>query len=138
MRVRVITPLTVVADEKGVLSVRAQDESGSFGILKGHADLLTSLVPTVISWKRSDGSERYCAVRHGVLTVKDKGEAVDIATREAVVGDDLASLSTLVRDHFEALEDIGRNANVAAVGLQLAAVRLIAGRLKPGDMGMFQ
>ena len=33
MRLRIITPLSVVVDEDGVLALRAEDASGSFGIL---------------------------------------------------------------------------------------------------------
>ncbi len=48
MRLRIITPLAVVVDEDGVLALRAEDASGSFGILPGHADFLTSLAISVV------------------------------------------------------------------------------------------
>ncbi|MFT8479751.1 F0F1 ATP synthase subunit epsilon [Gluconobacter oxydans] len=125
MKLRIITPLTVVLDEPDVMSVRAEDESGSFGILQGHADLVSSVLPSVVIWKRHDGTPHYCAVRQGVLTVTEKGSMVEIATREAVCGDDLETLKTLVRQHYAALDDARRNANVASVRLQLDAVRRI-------------
>ncbi|MBF0851122.1 F0F1 ATP synthase subunit epsilon [Gluconobacter sp. R75690] len=125
MKLRIITPLTVVLDEPDVMSVRAEDESGSFGILQGHADLVSSVLPSVVIWKRRDGTPHYCAVRQGVLTVTEKGSMVEIATREAVCGDDLKTLKTLVRQHYAALDDARRNANVASVRLQLDAVRRI-------------
>ncbi len=43
MRLRIVTPLAVVVDESDVTALRAEDESGSFGILPHHADFLTSL-----------------------------------------------------------------------------------------------
>lgn len=125
MKLRIITPLTVVLDEPDVMSVRAEDESGSFGILQGHADLVSSVLPSVVIWKRRDGTPHYCAVRQGVLTVTEKGSMVEIATREAVCGDHLETLKTLVRQHYAALDDARRNANVASVRLQLDAVRRI-------------
>lgn len=125
MKLRIITPLTVVLDEPDVMSVRAEDESGSFGILPGHADLVSSVLPSVVIWKRRDGTPHYCAVRQGVLTVTEKGSMVEIATREAICGDDLKTLKTLVRQHYAALDDARRNANVASVRLQLDAVRRI-------------
>ena len=64
-----------------VASVRAEDESGSFGILPGHADLLTVLPPSVVRWHGADGVERFCAVDGGVLTVT-AGRNVAIACRE--------------------------------------------------------
>jgi F-type H+-transporting ATPase subunit epsilon len=33
MRLRIVTPLSVVIDEDGVLALRAEDATGSFGIL---------------------------------------------------------------------------------------------------------
>ena len=37
------TPTALLVDENGVVSVRAEDESGSFGILPGHAEWATFL-----------------------------------------------------------------------------------------------
>ena len=91
MRLRIITPLAVVVDEDGVRALRAEDATGSFGILPGHADFLTSLAISVVSWESSDGTRHYCAVRRGVLSVI-AGRDIAIATREAVPGDDLATL----------------------------------------------
>ena len=60
----------MVADHDDVVSVRAEDASGSFGILPGHADLLTVLTPSVVAWRHADGRPGWCAVRRGVLTVR--------------------------------------------------------------------
>ena len=38
-------------------------------VLSGHADFLTSLAISVVSWKSKDEVRRYCAVRRGVLRV---------------------------------------------------------------------
>ena len=47
MRLLITDPISIVADHADIAAVRAEDESGSFGILPGHADLLTVLVPSV-------------------------------------------------------------------------------------------
>ncbi|MFT8808839.1 F0F1 ATP synthase subunit epsilon [Gluconobacter sp.] len=138
MKLRIITPLSVVVDETDVVSVRAEDDSGSFGILQGHADLVSSVLPSVVVWKCRDDTPHYCAVRQGVLTVRDKGGMVEIATREAVPGDDLEVLRTLVRQHYDALDDARRNANVEAVRLQLEAVQRIGEGLWSGAEGLFR
>ena len=62
MRLLIATPTEVIADDADVVSVRAEDESGSFGILDHHADLLTALTVSVVGWRRADGHQRYCAV----------------------------------------------------------------------------
>ena len=51
MKLRITTPLEVVVDEDGVQALRAEDSSGGFGILAGHADFLTSLAISVVRWK---------------------------------------------------------------------------------------
>jgi F-type H+-transporting ATPase subunit epsilon len=86
MRLRIITPLAVVIDDAAVTAVRAEDDSGSFGILAGHADFLTSLAISVLGWTRTDGTRHYCAVRRGMLSVT-AGKYVAVATREAIADD---------------------------------------------------
>jgi F-type H+-transporting ATPase subunit epsilon len=45
---------------------------------------------SVVSWTGADGAAHHCAVRCGVFTV-DQGRDIEIATREAIPGDDLAT-----------------------------------------------
>ncbi len=137
MRLRIVTPLAVVVDEESK-SLRAEDASGSFGILPGHAAFLMSLAISVVSWKNGAGASRFCAVRGGVLTVAD-GQAVTIATREAVIGDDIATLDKTVLARFRADLETERTEHTESTILQLNAVRRLVGRLKPrqnyGSMG---
>ncbi len=70
MRLLITDPTAIVVDDADVTSLRAEDESGSFGILDGHADLLTALPISVVAWRRADGRLQYCAVRRGVLSVR--------------------------------------------------------------------
>lgn len=137
MKLSIITPLTVAVAEEGVQAVRAEDASGAFGILPGHADFLTSLAISVVDWKRADGSRHYCAVRRGFLSVNG-GMDVAIATREAVPGDDLLKLQDVVLAQFRAGRETERAEYVGATRLQLAAIRQIMRRLRPdGHDGMF-
>lgn len=140
MRLRIVTPLSVVVDED-IDSLRAEDESGSFGILSGHAPFLTALTISIVSW-RKDESERFCAVRGGVMTVGGKAApsaVIDIATREAVAGDDLATLDSEVLARFQADADEERTEHVETVRLQLNAIRRMISRLHPGaNAGNFQ
>ncbi len=129
MRLRIVTPLSVVVDEDA-LRLRAEDESGSFGILTGHAPFLTALSVSIVSWHTSD-AERFCALRGGVLTVAN-GSSVDIATREAVTGDDLATLGADVLARFRADADEERTEHAETMRLQFNAIRHMVSRLKPG------
>lgn len=130
MRLTVTAPLSVVVVDDGVLSIRAEDASGSFGILPGHADFLTTLAISVVGWKRADGSRRYCAVRRGVL-IAAGGREVAIAAREAIPGDDLATLHDTVIARFRADLEVERKEHAEGTRLQLAAIRQIMRHLRP-------
>ena len=123
----VTTPLDLVLDVADVASLRAEDESGGFGVLPGHADLLTVLRPSVLRWRREDGVWHYVALRGGVLTVQ--GEMVRVACREAVTGDDLAGLDKLAQETFAAKEDAARRARGEQMRLHTAAIRTLMQRL---------
>ena len=129
MRLRIITPLTVVVDEGEVLALRAEDASGGFGILPGHADLLTSLAISVVSWQQTESKRRYCAVRRGVLTVT-AGSDVVIATREAISSDNLATLDQTVLSRFRSDIEAERTEHVENTRLQLNAIRQIMRHLR--------
>jgi F-type H+-transporting ATPase subunit epsilon len=136
----ITTPTAVVARSAAVTHLRAEDDSGAFGILPGHADLLTALSVSVVSWREADdnakadengtGRERHCAVRGGVLTVSD-GARIAVATREAVAGDDLAALERDVLTRFRQERATEGEARGGARRLHLAAVRHILSYLRP-------
>lgn len=133
MRLVITTPTAIAVDAEAV-AVRAEDESGSFGILRGHADFVTALTDGVVSWTGADGARRHCAVRRGVLTVTG-GDRVAIATREAVPGDDLASLERDIVAAFETRTDADRAARTEVLKLQAKAIRQIVATLaaRPED-----
>jgi F-type H+-transporting ATPase subunit epsilon len=136
MRLLITTATAVVVDEPNAVAVRAEDESGSFGILPGHADFLTALTVSVVSWRGTDGARRFCAVRRGVLTVS-RGTQVAIATREALVGDDLDHLEHLVLANFRDNAEAERSARTASLQLQMKAIRQIVQCLRPERPGAF-
>lgn len=136
MRLRIVTPLSVVVDEDAD-SLRAEDASGAFGVLPGHAPFLTALAISIVSWRTGD-TERFCALRGGVMTVGGKS-AVDIATREAVTGDDLATLGADVLARFRSDADNERTEHAETMRLQFNAIRHMVSRLKPGtNAGKFR
>lgn len=136
MRLLVTTPTAIAVDRRNVTSVRAEDASGSFGILEGHADFLTALAVCVIRWSEDDDKERFCAVRHGVLAVRD-GKAVEIATREALVGDDLDHLETTALSAFRQAAEEESASRVENLQMQMQAVRQIIRYLRPQRRASF-
>ena len=136
MRLLITTPTAVVIDDPNVVAVRAEDESGSFGILDGHADFLTALTVSVVSWHCTDDRQRFCAVRHGVLSVTRRSE-VAIATREALPGDDLDHLEQVVLAEFRESLEAERTARAESLQLQMKAIRQIVRYLRPERPGVF-
>jgi len=130
MKLLITTPTAVAVDEADVASVRAEDEAGSFGILDGHADFLTALKLSVMSWKYGNGATRYCAVRHGVLSVSG-GREIAVATREAVVSDDLDNLERTVLAKFQDNLEAERAERTASLKLEMNAIRQIVQSLRP-------
>jgi F-type H+-transporting ATPase subunit epsilon len=136
MRLLITTPAAVVVDDSAAAAVRAEDESGSFGVLAGHADFLTALTVSIVSWRRDDGTQRYCAVRHGVFSVSG-GNRVAIATREALVGDDLGHLENVVLAGFRDGIEAERAARTGSLKLEMNAIRQIVRYLRPEHPGAF-
>ncbi|MFT4783284.1 MAG: F-type H+-transporting ATPase subunit epsilon [Paracoccaceae bacterium] len=126
MKLRILTPLAIVVDTP-VDGLRAQDASGAFGILPGHVPFVTAVSVSIVSWHTA-GAETFCAVRGGVLTVMD-GQHVDIASREAVMSRDLATLDAQVLTRFRQDEEQERVEHVEAMRLQMSAIRQMINRL---------
>ncbi len=125
MKLTVATPLAIVIEAGGVAHLRAEDDTGAFGILPGHADFLTALAVSVASWRDDRGAEHHVAVRGGMLEVRD-GDTIAIATPEAVPGDDLHRLEAEVLDRFRGQFVAEQAARTDAQRLYLAAIRQIA------------
>lgn len=128
MHLVVTTPLNMVIDADDVVSVVAEDASGSFGIMAGHANFLTTLTISVLSWSDADGQRHHCAVREGVLTVQG-GKNVAVATREAITDDSLETLEDTVLAQFRRDLDAERAEHAEDTRLRLAAIRQIMRRL---------
>lgn len=132
MKLVVTTPTEISVDEELVRHIRAEDFSGAFGIEPLHADLLTTLAICVVRWRDQRNVEHYVAVRGGVLRVRD-GKVVEIATREAVVSDDLGHLRSQVLSAMIKNVEAEQSARSGALRLEHAAIRQIYRYLRPTD-----
>ncbi len=130
LHLTVTTPMSVLVDETGVLSLRAEDHSGGFGILPGHTEFMTVLPASVLRWRTARGALRFCALRSGLLTVEN-GSAVAIACREGVLGDDLLALEAEVETLRAAEADADRRERVEQMRLHASAVRQLMQYLRP-------
>jgi F-type H+-transporting ATPase subunit epsilon len=133
LHLTIATPARVLFDSKEVVALRAEDASGSFGILPGHAAFLTVLAPSVLRWHAADGVEQFCAVKEGVLRVSG-GHEVSIACREGVMaasGTSLEVLEAQVDAARAAQLDAVRRARVDETRLHAQAVRQLLRYLRP-------
>jgi len=131
MSLIVSTPLEIVVDAPDVVSFRAADSSGDFGILPGHVDLLSVLEASVIRWKEVGRKWHYCALRGGVLTV-EQGRKIRIACRKAIIGTDLVRLENEVKLQQLAETESARTARVAQTKLHAEAIRQIMRHMARG------
>ena len=131
MSLTIATPASLLVDATDVRSLRAEDMSGAFGVLPGHANLLTVLPPSVVRWTKSGEATRYCALSGGVLTVSG-GDRVAIACRRGTVGGDLAALEAAVAAERSAELDADRRARVEQTLLHARALRELMRYLRPG------
>ena len=117
----------VLVDAVGVRSVRAQDATGSFGLWPGHEDLLAVLSVGILSWRDTQDAWHYCAVRSGVLTLR-RGCDLQIASREAVLGDDPAQLESTVLDKLRRRQQTEDDARRESHQIEVQLLR----QLQPG------
>ena len=134
MSLIITTPLQVVVNAGKVTSFRAADDSGDFGILPGHANLLSVLKSCVVRWREAGDDWRFCALYGGVITVED-GKTIRIACREGVVGADLLALETEVEQKRAVESQAASTARVSQARLHARAIRQIMRHLST-DHGM--
>ena len=131
LHLTIATPAAVLVDSTEVVALRAEDETGSFGILPGHADFLTVLVPCVIRWHGADHAPHFCAVEGGVLRVAE-GHSITIACRDGIRGDTLIALQTEIEAARAKRLDAARRARVEQTRLHAQAIRQLLRYLRPG------
>ena len=132
MKLVVTTPIEIAVNQEPIRYVRAEDSSGAFGVEPRHADLLTTLAICVVRWLDERNAEHYVAVRGGVLRVRD-GKVVEIATREAVVSNDLGHLRSQVLSAMTKSVEAEQSARSGVLRLEHAAIRQIYRYLRPTD-----
>jgi len=96
----IVTPSGIM--EREIQTLRLADETGFFGILKGHTDFLTVLQPSLGYYIDAEGKETFLAVDGGILTIR-KG-AVTLTTRELFESPDADKLAMLMKQAIQKRE----------------------------------
>ncbi len=87
----------------GVTSFAAEDASGSFGILAGHARLMTSLIIGLARFRIGEERWKYLAVPGAVLYFHDN--ELTLSTRRYLLDDDHMRISRALQEQLLAEED---------------------------------
>ncbi len=95
--VHIITP-SHIKKMDNISFFRAEDRSGSFGILPKHIEFLTILEPS-ISIALIDEEEEYFAFNGGILSFKK--EILTITTKEFVQSSEIGELRGIIEKFFK-------------------------------------
>ena len=98
---RIITPKAIKSVEN-ISFFRAEDKSGSFGILPRHIEFLTILEPA-IAIAAIEGKEHYYAFNGGVLSFKNN--ALTVTAKEFVQSDKVSELLVMIERSFKEQEE---------------------------------
>ncbi len=96
MKLEIVTPDGVIFDDK-VKQVTLPGSEGEFGVLSGHATILSLLDTGVIVIYKADGSEVAVAINSGYVKVEEEKTTCIVDGAVALSGDD--------SDLAKALED---------------------------------
>lgn len=87
----------------GVTAFVGEDASGSFGILAGHARMMTALAFGLARFRIGEAPWRYLALPGGLLYFR--GNELCVCTRHYLVDDDYARISSALQDQLVAEEE---------------------------------
>lgn len=120
MRLKLCLPTRTLHEEQ-VEKIVAEAPNGAFGMLPRHIDFVAALVPGILAVTLEGGREILFGVDEGILV--KRGRDVMISVRNAVKGDDLASLRRTVEQEFLQLDERERTARAALARLEAGVVR---------------
>jgi F-type H+-transporting ATPase subunit epsilon len=96
-RLNIVTPTSMFS--RAVTHIRLKDESGFFGIMKGHVDFLTVLVPSLCYYRDEQGAEMFIAVDEGIFSVR--GGVATITSKAVFESADAEALAELIESSFQ-------------------------------------
>lgn len=88
---------------EGISSFVGEDSSGSFGILAGHARLMTALVIGLARFQGEDGKWQYLAVPGAILYFHDN--VLTLSTRRYLLDDNYQRISQALQEQLLAEEE---------------------------------
>ena len=93
-KLNIVTPAKIM--EKDITYIRLKDDTGFFGILKGHTNFLTVLVPSLCYYTDVNDKEVFLAVDEGILSVREG--TVTITSKEIFESDNAEKLAEIIEN----------------------------------------
>ncbi|MEP7294930.1 MAG: F0F1 ATP synthase subunit epsilon [Burkholderiales bacterium] len=125
MRLKVLLPFEVFADEPDVSRIVAETAQGSFGLLPHRLDCVAALAPGILIYETAARDEVCLAVDEGVLV--KTGPDVVVSVRRALRGTDLRQLREAVTQQFEQQDAQDRDLRSAMARLESGFLHRFAG-----------
>lgn len=91
---RIVTPPKTA--EKRIKAIRLKDETGFFGIMKGHINFVTALVPSLCYYLDENDREVFLAVDGGIVSIKEG--MMTITSREIFESEDAEKLAEIIEN----------------------------------------
>jgi F-type H+-transporting ATPase subunit epsilon len=120
MHLQVMRPTEILIDQ-AVAKITAEGESGSFGLLPQHGDLVVALVPGILAFELETGEEVWLAIDDGILV--KQGNCVRVSVRNAVRGEHLETLQQAIQQQFHQLDEREHQARRTLARLETSFVR---------------
>jgi F-type H+-transporting ATPase subunit epsilon len=130
LHLRVVTPQSTIIDRK-VSSVEFMGVDGSYGILPGHAALMTATKPGIVTIKETDGSVEEMIVTDGFAEARSNILSLICEAGELAGEIDLERAAEAEKRAREAISDqtkVDVNLPKAEAALQRALLRQMLGR----------
>jgi F-type H+-transporting ATPase subunit epsilon len=91
---RIVTPPKTA--ERRIKTIRLKDETGFFGIMKGHINFVTALVPSLCYYLDENDREVFLAVDGGIVSIKEG--MMTITSRGIFESDDAEKLAEIIEN----------------------------------------
>lgn len=120
MQLEIVTPMQISLHTP-VRRIVTEGPDGSFGMLPHHIDFVSQVVPGILVYEDIQGQEHYAAVDSGTLV--KCGDLVRVATRSAILGEDLDTLESRMKLEFRQQDEAEREARSALARLEAQMIR---------------
>lgn len=124
MRLLILLPHAVFADEAAVARIVAETADGAFGLLPNRLDCAAALVPGILIYATPAHEDHFVALDQGLLV--KAGAQVRVSVRHALAGDDLGRLRSLVEEQFLVLGAQERSAREVVAKVEAGLLRRMA------------